>query len=134
VRAHLVQEIRSIEQLRVVARQLGVSALVGGLPHVRFAIVGHSESSNREATERMSNYQGECGCFAGGLTMGAYVLAFIVLFIISGESPVGGGLQGLASFAALLVGSMLAGKVFGLLWARVRMIRLVRSLAARADR
>jgi hypothetical protein len=130
----MIQEISSFEQLQVVVRQFGLTSIVGRVPRFRFVIAGLPEATNREATERMSNYQSECGCFAGGLTMGASVLAFIILFIVSGRSPVGGGFRGVAWFFVLLVVSTLAGKLLGLLWARVRMVRLMRKMAARAER
>jgi len=129
-----IQEISSVEQLRALKRRLGITSIVARVPHLRFAVAGLSEASNREASERMSGYQRECGCFAGSLLMGLSLLAFIVAFVVSGRSPLGSGLRGVVSFVALLVGSTLAGKMLGLLWARVRMVRLVRTMAARADR
>jgi hypothetical protein len=130
----MIQEIRSFEQLQTVVRQFGIASLVSRVPRVRFVIAGLPEAANREASERMANYQSECGCFAGGLAMGASVLAFIILFIVSGRSPVGGGFQGVAWFFVLLVVSTMLGKLLGLLWARVRMVRLIRKMAARAER
>jgi hypothetical protein len=130
----LIQEITSVDELRAANRRLGIASMVGRVPHYRFAIAGLSDATNRDATERMSNYQHECGCFAGGLLMGASVLGFLIMFIVSGRSPVGGGLQGVGLFLALLAGSTLAGKMLGLLRARIRMVLLIRHMAARADR
>jgi hypothetical protein len=81
-----IQDISTVEQLRAANRQLGIASIVGRVPHFRFAIAGLSDASNREATERMSTYESECGCFAGGLLMGASVLGCIVIFIVSGIS------------------------------------------------
>lgn len=130
----MTREISSFEQLRSVDRQLGMASILGRIPHFRFVIAGLSETGNREANERMSNYQSECGCFAGGLVMGAFVLAFTALFVASGRSPSGGGFQGIVLFLAFLVCSTLVGKMLGLLWARVQMVRLIKTMAARGDR
>jgi len=129
-----IEVISSIEQMRALSRQFGLALLAGQVPRLRFAITGLSEASNREASERMSNYQSECGCFAGGLLTGLFAITFIIHYFVSGHSFVGGGLKSVALLVALLLGSSLVGKILGLLWARIRMIRLIRRMAARAER
>ena len=129
-----IQEIRTLEELRAIDRDLGPFALVRPVRHLKFAIAGVSEESNREASEKIASYQKECGCFAGGIAMGLCFLAYIVFVCVSGETPLNGGvLLEIAFFIALFVGSTLVGKALGKLWAKVRMIRLVRCLARRAD-
>ena len=128
-----IQEISSIEQLRALGRWLGIALLIGPAPRFQFAISHLPAVTNREANQRMANYQSACGCFAGGLTMGLSALTFIVVYFVSGRSLVGGGLKGVALFFALLLGSSLAGKALGLLWARIRMVQLIRTMAARAE-
>ncbi len=61
--------IISVEQLRAINRGLRITSFFALMPRYRFAIPELSESSNREARERMSNHQNACGCFEGGISV-----------------------------------------------------------------
>lgn len=125
--------INSVEQLRAINHRLGITAFFDRVPHYRFAIPELSESINREASERMSNYQNACGCFEGGLLMGITVIGFVVSYVISGRSISAFGMRDLLTFLGLFFVSTLVGKMFGVLWARVRAVQLVRRMSALAS-
>ena len=124
--------INSVEQLRTINRRLGIT-LVFDVPRYRFAIPELPEASNREANERMSNYQNACGCREGGLLMGITVIGFIVSYVISGRSISAFGVKEFLTFLGLFFVSTLVGKMFGVLWARVRAVQLVRRMTTLAS-
>ena len=125
--------INSVEQLRAINHRLGITSFFDRMPHYRFAIPELSESSNREASERMSNYQNACGCFEGGLLMGISVIGFVASYVISGRSISAFGVKEFLAFLGLLFVSTLVGKMFGVLWARVRTVQLVRRMTTLAS-
>ena len=125
--------INSVEQLRAINHRLGITSCFDRVTHYRFAIPELPESRNREANERMSNYQNACGCFEGGLLMGITVIGFIVSYVISGRSISAFGVKEFLTFLGLFFVSTLAGKMFGLLLARVRAVQLVRRMATLAS-
>lgn len=129
-----MNQINSVEQLRAANRRLGVGSLIGRVPYYQFAIPDLPEASNRDASQLMSNYQNACGCFAGGLLMGATVIGFIVQYLMSGRGVSDVGLPDFALFLALFVCSTLIGKMLGVLWARFRMVQVVRRMMALANR
>lgn len=124
--------INSAEQLRAINHRLGITSFFD-VPHYRFAIPELSESSNREANERMTNYQNACGCFEGGLLMGITVIGFVVSYVISGRSISAFGMEDFLIFLGLFFVSTLVGKMFGVLWARVRAVQLVRRMTKLAS-
>src|SRR6266511_2477906 len=117
-----MNEIISVEQLREINRQLWLVSVVNRAPHYQFAIPNLPESTNREASQSMSNYRNACGCFTGRLLMGVTFISFIIHYLASGRRIWEFGLKDFAVFIALFVGSALLGKMLGLLWARVRMV------------
>jgi len=129
-----MNEIISVEQLRAINSQLWLVSLVNRAPHYQFAIPDLPESSNREASQLMSNYRNACGCFTGRLLMGVTFISFIVHYLTSGRGISEFGLKDFAVFVALFVGSALVGKMFGVLWARVRMVQVIRRMMALANR
>jgi hypothetical protein len=129
-----MNEIISVEQLRAVNRQLWLVSVVNRAPHYQFAIPDLPESTNRKASQLMSNYRNECGCFMGHLFMGVTFISFIVHYMASGRGISGFGLKDFAAFIALFVGSALVGKMFGVLWARIRMVQVLRKMMALANR
>lgn len=124
--------INSVEQLRAINRRLGITSLVGRIPSYQFALPDLPQSSNREASERMANYHSACGCFTGGLFMGATVLGFVVFYLASERSVSEFSMMDLMVFLALFVGSTLAGKAFGVAWARARAVQVVRRMTTLA--
>lgn len=124
--------INSVEQLRAINQGLGITSFLDRVPHYRFAIPQLSESSNRQASEWMSNYQNACGCFEGGLLMGITVIGFVVSYVISGRSISAFGVKEFLAFVGLLVVSTLVGKMLGVLWARVRAVQLIRQMTTLA--
>jgi hypothetical protein len=124
--------ISSVEQLRALSRTPSILRFFGRVPDCQFAIPELSETSNREATERLSNYRNACGCFAGGLVMGLAVIGFVIAYALSGRGISDFGVMDFLMFLGLFTASTLVGKSLGMLWARVRAIQLVRRIATRA--
>jgi hypothetical protein len=129
-----MHEIISVEQLRALDRQLWLVSVFNRAPDYQFAIPDLPESSNREASQLMSKYRNACGCFAGHVLMGLTIISFIVHYLASGRGISGFGLKDFAVFIALFVGSALLGKMFGVLWARVRMVQVIRKMTMLANR
>jgi hypothetical protein len=61
--------------------------------------------------------------------MGLSVIGFVVSYAFSGRGIGDFGVMDLLLFLGLFVGSTLAGKSLGVLWARARAIQLVRRVA-----
>jgi hypothetical protein len=129
-----MNEIISVEQLRAINRQLWLVSVVNQAPHYQFAIPDLPESSNRQASQWMSKYRNVCGCFTGHLLMGVTLISFTVHYLASGRGISEFGLRDFAVFIALFVGSALLGKMLGVLWARVRMVQVIRKMMALANR
>ena len=124
--------INSIEQLRDCSRLPAVLRFLGTVPDYQFALPAFSETENRIATERLTNYRKACGCVAGGLVMGLSVIGYVTTFALNGRRLTDVGVMDLLSFFALFTVSTLVGKALGVLWARARAIRLVRRIVATA--
>ena len=124
--------ISSVEQLRALARGRALIRFFQRIPDSQFAIPELSEASNREATERLSNYRSTCGCFAGGLVMGLSVIGFFVAYALSGRRITDFGVMDFLLFLGLFTVSTLVGKSLGVLWARVRAVQFVRRIATLA--
>jgi hypothetical protein len=129
-----MSEIHSVEQLQAIHRQLRLVSLIHRVPFYQFAIPDLPESSNRDASQLMSNYRNACGCVTGGLLMGVTAIGFIAHYLASGRGIAEFGLKDSVVFLALFVGSTLAGKMLGVLWARGRMVQVVRRMVATANR
>lgn len=121
-----MQDINSVEQLRKIDRQFRTISLVRKMPDYQFVIPELSESTNHEASQLMNNYKNECGCFTGGLSMGVSVISIISYYLISDQRVLDIDLKHLIFFTVLIIGSALLGKIVGLLWARFRMVQVVR--------
>ena len=128
-----MNQIVSVEQLRLINHQLWLVSVVNRAPGYQFAIPDLPESSNREASQLMSKYQNECGCFAGQLLMGVALISFVVHYLASGRGISEFGLKDFAVFIVLFVGGALVGKMFGVFWARVRMVQVIRKMTALAN-
>lgn len=125
-----MQYIDSVEQLRKVAHQLRAISFVRKLPDYQFDIPELSAEVNQKASQVMNKYKNECGCFTGGLFMGISVISVISYYLISSQSVSDVGLKHLIFFIVLISGGALTGKMIGLLWARFRMVQLVRATLA----
>lgn len=122
-----MQNIHSVEQLREIDRQLRTILLVSKkMPYYQFAIPELSESTNDEASQLMNNYKSVCGCFTGGLLMGLSVISIISYYLVSNQRVSDIDLKHFIFFTVLIIGSALLGKMVGLLWARFRMVQVVR--------
>lgn len=125
-----MQNINSVEQLRKIDRQLRTFSLVSNMPDYQFTIPELSESINQEKSQLLNNYKNECGCSTGSLFMGVSIISIISYYLISKQGISDIDLKNLLLFTVLVIGSALIGKIVGLLWARFRMIQVVRKTVA----
>lgn len=101
-------------------------SLFRGSVERRFEVPELSAAQNLELGQQIERYRMDCGCFAGGLSMGVGSLALAVHYFVA----VGGvgdiGPRELLLFLGAAVGFALLGKAAGVTWARTRMIRALR--------
>jgi hypothetical protein len=129
-----MNEIISVEQLRVINRELWLVSVVHRAPHYQFAIPDLPASSNREASQLMSKYRDACGCFEGQVLMAITLISCIIHYFAGGRGISGFGLKDFALYIALFLGSALLGKMFGMLSARIRMVSVIRRMTMFANR
>ena len=101
-------------------------------PDFQFALPELSESTNLQTTQQMNNHKNDCGCFTGGLFMGISVLSIVATFVLGYQQLSDMDLKRFAFLALLTVACAMLGKLVGLLWARFRMIQVVRRTVALA--
>lgn len=125
-----MQYIDSVEQLRKIDRQLRAISLVSKMPDYQFTIPELSESTNHETSQLMNNYKNDCGCFTGGLFMGVSFISIISYYLISRQRIFDINLKHFIFIISFIFGSAIIGKIVGLLWARFRMVQVVRKTIA----
>ena len=119
--AVVIRDLASLDRWR---RQLRSTLWAHDLPVVHFQIRQVSPQHNDGFSALAGALQKACGCGIGGLFMTAAIVAMVASFFGAGNhlSDIT-LLQGL-SFFGLAVLASLAGKLFGLFWARWRLLRL----------
>jgi hypothetical protein len=88
---------------------------------------------NQLLSHRINTLKNECGCFAGGLFMGSTCIILTATHLLSGR-----GVTDISSIDIVLLlmclgGVSLLGKLVALVWARVRLIRVLRETLERVD-
>lgn len=121
-----MQNVESISQLQELESQLKSVLLTGDKPDFDFLIPELSRQANLELSRLMNSLKDECGCFVGGLFMGLSFMVLTSYFFISGNRFGDIDIQNTLVSIGIIIGSTLLGKMVGVLWARVRMIQLVR--------
>ena len=65
--------------------------------------------------------------------MSLALISFVVRYLATGRGISEFGLKDFGVFIVLFVGSALLGKMLGVLWARVRMVQIIRKMMALAN-
>ncbi len=85
---------------------------------------------DQQENERLSllthSYMNECGCAFGSLFISLTAGASVVYYFSSGGTVDGITVRDLSLLVGLTVAGAIAGKILGLLLARIKMLRLVR--------
>ena len=120
--------IRDLASLRQWRQQLRSTLWARDLPVVQFQIRQVSSEQNDSFSALAGSLQKACGCGISGFFMTAAIVTMVVSFFVSGNhfSSIT-LLQGL-SFVGITVLASLFGKLFGLFWARWRLLGLATSV------
>ena len=89
-----------------------------------------SQNENERFTMLMRQWLNECGCGIGSLFMILAVVVEILLWLFTGDKVISMTMRSLWWSFAAVVAAAFVGKLFGLVVARWRMLRLVRRAAA----
>jgi hypothetical protein len=98
------------------------------LPIVQFKLLSLTDEENKIITAKINHYLSECGCTSGSLTMNVTAVFLILIYFISGQHLSDINLNHIFYFIGIVVCSAFTGKLFGLFWARWRLIRLITKL------
>ena len=96
------------------------------LPHL-------SNEENLRYTTYINSYKNECGCNTGGFFMSMAFIITVVCYFILGGSLTSIKISDCIWLIGIVFCAALAGKIFGLLRARWKMIRLVSSLILQSN-
>lgn len=125
VNAVVIRDLASLRQWR---QQLRSTLWARDLPIVQFQIRQVSSQQNDSFSVLAGSLQKACGCGIGGFFMTAAIVAMVVSFFVSGNQLSSITLLQVLSFVGITVLASLAGKLFGLFWARWRLLRLATSV------
>jgi hypothetical protein len=120
--------IRDLASLRLWRQQLRSTLWARDLPIVQFQIRQVSLQQNDSFSALAGSLQKACGCGISGLFMTAAIVAMVVSFFVSGNHFSSITLLQVLSFVGITVLASLSGKLFGLFWARWRLLRLATSV------
>lgn len=109
----------------MVRRDVLVS-LFNKIPDYKLTLPSESESKNNQISNLLNRYKNECGCFMGGIFMGMSVIIIIsyLMMIEATFSDMGWGAMILV--VGIVFVSSIVGKIVGLVWAKVQMLRTVK--------
>ena len=96
-----------------------------------FRLNNFSETENQLISRQANTYHGECGCNSGSFFMTFMMFAAITVYFITGGRFNTIGLTDLAKLAGIVLLSAIAGKIFGLIRARWRLIKLAENIKTR---
>ena len=94
----------------------------------QFQLPLFSDEENLRFSTCMNSFSKECGCNTGGFIMSMGFMVTAGYYFISGGSFSGIGINQILTLAGITIGSAVAGKLFGLLRARWKMIQLISNL------
>lgn len=123
-----MKEISSINQLHSVVRGDVVASLFNKIPDYELVLPSESEDKNNQISSRLNRYKNECGCFTGGLFMGMSVIVITSYFLLGEAVFLDMDWYAMLGVVVIVFVSLIAGKIVGLLWAKVQMIRTVRRI------
>ncbi len=123
-----MKEIRSINQLHSVVRRDVIASLFNKIPDYKLVLPTESEAKNKQMGSRLNRYKNDCGCFTGGIFMGLSVIFFTSYFLLGEVAFLDLDWYTMLGVVGIVFASSLAGKIVGLLWAKVQMVRTVRRL------
>lgn len=121
-----IKEIKSIAQLRAVVRTDAFTSLFGTPPDYKLALPSESDDTNNQLSILLNEYKNECGCFTGGIFMGMSVVGMCIYFSVSEAAFLELSWSSMLGVVGLVFGSSIIGKLIGLIWAKIQMLRIAR--------
>lgn len=117
-------EIRDLASLNRWRKELWSTASPQKLPTVQFVLQELSNEKNSSISGRAEALRNACGCASSGLFMSVTVVATVSSYFISGNGFSSIRLIDVFALIAMTVLAALCGKLAGVVWARVRLLRL----------
>lgn len=100
------------------------------LPSVRFQLQALSRDRNKELSTLAMGFRDACGCAGSGFLMAATAVVLVASYFVEGNDVSEIKLMDVGYFFGFVILAALVGKVLGLFWARLRLIRLAYGLSA----
>jgi hypothetical protein len=120
--------VRDPDSLRAWRKQLRTAVANRNLPLVRFDFPALPLEQNRTLSAFANSYRNACGCTSAGFFMTAAIAASAVWYFAFGGQLGAIGIAEIVSLAGIAFLALLAGKAWGLLWARWRLLRIAAGL------
>lgn len=114
-------------------KKLRTIPIIGSSKFYRMSLPELSESENQNISDLITAYHGECGCRTGSFFMSIAFCAPVVCYFVSGGTISTIHFQQIAGLGAITLLGALGGKLFGLLRARWKLIRLADSIQDRVN-
>ncbi len=98
------------------------------LPAVQFQLQEFSCERNQSFSVLAGSFQKACGCSSSGFFMSVTVVAIVFSYFVFGNTFSDINFLHVLYFVGITVLAALAGKLLGLFWARLRLLRLATSV------
>lgn len=123
-------QINSIEQLQKAGNFFQAIFAINNHPDYLLSISSIPVSTNEEISHKLNHYKNECGCTVGAVTTGLSIL-FIVSAYLTGYADIHSiDLKQFLLLMLTIAGTATVGKASAILFARIRMVLLIRETAA----
>ncbi len=116
--------ICDLVSLQMWKHQLVTLVRPSNLPDVQFQLQEFSYEQNQNLSVLADGFRKACGCTSSGLFMSIAAVATVVSYFMSGNHLSTINFANILSFLGIIVLAALSGKLLGLLWARLRLLKL----------
>lgn len=126
---HTISTAQDLLQLQ---EQLRKFSIIKFLPEYNIQLPGFTAAENTGATAYLNSLGKECGCTSGSFVMSMGFVAATAYYFITGGSFSAIGWPQIITLASVTVVTAIAGKLYGLFRARLKMIKYAGSLLEKA--